>query len=77
MLAEGRLELWETEVQIAVVSSSGVWRETEGVGSYSERGDEIVSFGSLKDMMKLHSRGNMQEPSGIWVKSATFHTGFY
>ncbi len=30
MSAAGRLELWETEMQIAVVSSSGVWRETRG-----------------------------------------------
>lgn len=47
--------------------------------SYSNRGDEIVSFGSLKDMMKSqsHNPGSMQDPSGIWVKSVTLHTGFY
>lgn len=31
MLAEGRLEHWETEMQIAVISFSGVWKETGGV----------------------------------------------
>lgn len=65
---------WSTgrrEMQIAVVSSSGVWRETEGGVCYSRRGDEIVSSGCLIDMMKSESRnvGSMQDPSGIWVRS--------
>lgn len=49
----------------------------QGGVSYSRRGDEIVSFGSLNDMMKSssHNLGSMQEPSGIWVKSVPLHTG--
>ncbi len=38
MWAEGRLEHWEMEMQIAVGSSSGLWRETRGelVGAREE-----------------------------------------
>lgn len=56
-------------MHIAVVSSSGVWKETKGgVGSYSKREDEIVSFGFLKDMMKLHSHNlqSMQDGSKVY-----------